>query len=250
MVYSGCTYYSIKYNIAVTLENDSTEEITIKMNMSALQSLLETTADHLLYVFKANRRVPEQPDVKVRENILRELYGIRKALIPRYTKQQLESMTKPAEARCESDIQTNLQRELDTVSESWAPNITQPLVGESEPSTSSLSLNSVANTNLTAVESDSEQESSIAKNESSSKVGQKQSCKDIDLSQPQTKRLCTPMRNSNILSYFGNTANGSGTSRKTGNYATSKNTSMADRFEKKNCDGFRTKSTSEIQFNF
>ena len=58
--------------------NGSEEEITIKLNMGVLQTLLETTANDLLEVFKASR---QQSDDEVRGKILRELYGIKKALI-------------------------------------------------------------------------------------------------------------------------------------------------------------------------
>ena len=61
--------------------NGSEEEITIKLNMGVLQTLLETTANDLLKVFKASRQVPEQSDDEMRGKILRELYDMKEALM-------------------------------------------------------------------------------------------------------------------------------------------------------------------------
>ena len=66
------------------------EEITVTLNTGVLQTLLETTANDLLEVFKTSRQVPEQSDDEIRGKILRELYGIKRALVD--SKQQSESL--------------------------------------------------------------------------------------------------------------------------------------------------------------
>ena len=161
-----------------------------------LQTLLETTADDLLNVFKTNRQIPELSDQEVRGDILRELYGIREALISKYnTKQQLEtseSMYKPGE--------------------SVEPITNQLLVKKSEPSTLLPSLNSATNTGLTGGTAvDSEQEHSIAEIEPSPQVGQKRTCKDLDLSQPPTKGRYTavPMIDFNYSGIIGGSSSAS-----------------------------------------
>ena len=196
--------------IAVVLSLDPKEdsEITIKVNMSVFQTLLETTADDLLNVVKANRKDPEQPDEKVRGDILRELYNVKEILISKSGKtEQLESTS---EAKC--DIQFNMHQKLYTTGESWA---TQPLHDEPEPSMSSQSLNSAATADLDPEHS--EQEYSIADNESSPQVGQKRSCKNLEMIQPPAKRQCTPVPliDSSILSYISTMAGSSSASRRT-----------------------------------
>ena len=151
--------------------NDSEEEITIDitLNMGVLQTLLETTANDLLQVFKASRQAPEQSDDEVRGEILRELYVIKKALMD--SKQQSQSL----ENESMSEVQCN----------------------EPGPSTSSPSLNSAGAMIDLPVDSKQEDSESV-KCEQSPKVGQKRSREESHLSSPPTKRVCcsTSMRKS------------------------------------------------------
>ena len=158
--------------------NGSEQEITITLNTGVLQTLLETTANDLLGVFKANRQAPEQPDDKVREDILRELYGIKKELMG--SKQQSQSL--------ESESMSEMQR------------------NEPGPSTSSPSSNSAGD--VIDLTQDSEQEDS--KSERSPKVGQKRLHEESHLSSPPAKRVCSSTRrNSKMSTYFDITAGSS-----------------------------------------
>ena len=148
------------------------EEITITINTDVLQTLLETTANDLLEVFKDSQLFPGQPDDKVRGDILRVLnYDIKKALMD--SQQQSQSL----ENESMSEVQRN----------------------EPGPSTSSPNLNSAGVVIELHAAVDSEQEDSESVIcEQSPKMGRKRSHEESHLSSPPTKRVCssTPMRNS------------------------------------------------------
>jgi hypothetical protein len=145
--------------------NGSEEEITITLNTGVLQTLLETIADELINVFKANWQVPEQSDDKVRGDILRELRVIKEALVkPMQPSQSLvnESLSKPVEVKR----------------------------NEPGPSASSLSSNSVEGVIDLTVDSEQEDSESVI-SEQSPRVGKKRSREDYHLSSPPTKRVCS-----------------------------------------------------------
>jgi hypothetical protein len=152
--------------------NGSEEEITITLNTGVLQTLLETIADELINVFKANWQVPEQSDDKVRGDILRELRVIKEALVkPMQPSQSLanESLSKPIEVKHNEP-------------------------GPSASSQSSNSADGVIDLTVDSEQEDQGSESVIS--EQSPKVGKKRSREDCHLSSPPTKRACSSSANS------------------------------------------------------
>ena len=178
--------------------NGSEEDITIKLNTGVLQTLLETTANDLLEVFKASRQVPEQSDDEVRGKILRELYGIKKALID--SKQQSES----------------LENESISKAQCSKPG---PSTSDSPPSV----LKSAV-IDLT-LDSEHENPKSLILCKQSHKVVQKRSREDHHLSSPPAKRACSssPMGNSKISAFFNNTVGSSSPNSQDTDDAASKN---------------------------
>ena len=189
-VYYLCAFHS----------DDTEAQISIKLNMHMLQNQLEITADKLIKIF--NEQLPQHSDEKMRETILRELYGIRDAIIP-LSEQQSES----CESISKSDgaKQSAFSLQLDIAS----------LVNEPGPSTSSLNLNSPDNTGLTPVNYEQS-----TKSQPSSQVGQKRSHGDL-INQP-----IKVMRDTKIPSYFGATTSSSDTSK--GSHTTRKNTKKSN----------------------
>lgn len=191
--------------------DDTEAQISIKLNMHMLQIQLEITADKLVKIF--NEKLPHQSNEKMRETILRELYGIRDAIIP-LSKQQSESYK--SISKSDGAKQSAFSLQLDTAS----------LVNEAGPSTSSLNLNSPDITGLTPVNYEQS-----TKNQRSPQVGQKRSHKDLN-NQP-TK----VMRDTTIPSYFSATTSRSDTSKKNadnvatkskGSHTTRKNTKKSN----------------------
>ena len=162
----------------------SEEEITITLNTGVLQTLLETTANDLLEVFKTSRQVPEQSDDEIRRKILRELNGIKRALVD--SKQQSESLENES--------------------------ISKAQCSKPGPSTS-VSSPSVSKSAVIDLTGDSEHENpkSVILSKPSHKVVQKRSREDRHLSSPPAKRACSssPMENSKISEWFNNTAGSS-----------------------------------------